>query len=33
MVNRPKTKISDEVGYMALFRDTEGNGMAMHSLA
>ncbi len=32
-INRPKTKISDEVGYMALFTDTEGNGMALHSLA
>ena len=27
----PKTKISDEVGYMALFLDTEGNKIALHS--
>jgi uncharacterized protein len=27
----PKTKISDEVGYMAVFRDTEGNRIALHS--
>ncbi len=27
----PKTKISDEVGYFALFMDTEGNRMAFHS--
>ena len=27
----PKTKISDEVGYMAFFIDTEGNQMAFHS--
>ena len=30
-VTMPKTKISDEVGYMAFFIDTEGNGVAMHS--
>ncbi|MDR3693985.1 VOC family protein [Mucilaginibacter sp.] len=30
-VTMPKTKISDEVGYMASFIDSEGNGMAMHS--
>lgn len=27
----PKTKISDEVGYMAVFRDPEGNRIALHS--
>ncbi len=27
----PKTKISDEVGYMAIFKDTEGNRVAFHS--
>ncbi|MCB0846292.1 MAG: VOC family protein [Bacteroidetes bacterium] len=27
----PKTKISDEVGYMAVFMDCEGNRMAFHS--
>ena len=27
----PKTKISDEVGYMAFFFDTEGNKVAFHS--
>jgi len=26
-----KTKISDEVGYMAFFTDTEGNTVALHS--
>ena len=30
-VTMPKTKISDDVGYMAFFIDTEGNGVAMHS--
>ena len=30
-VMMPKTKISDEIGYMAFFADSEGNGMAMHS--
>ena len=30
-VTMPKMKISDEVGYMASFIDSEGNGMAMHS--
>jgi uncharacterized protein len=30
-VTMPKTKISDELGYMAFFVDTEGNGMALHS--
>jgi uncharacterized protein len=27
----PKTKISDEIGYMAFFIDTEGNRVALHS--
>lgn len=27
-----KTKISDEVGYFAIFKDTEGNRVAFHSL-
>lgn len=27
----PKTKISDEIGYMAIFHDTEGNKLAFHS--
>ena len=27
----PKTKISDEIGYMAGFMDTEGNLVSMHS--
>ena len=27
----PKTKISDEIGYMAFFFDTEGNKLAFHS--
>ena len=27
----PKTKISDEIGYMAHFQDTEGNKLAFHS--
>lgn len=30
-VMMPKTKINDEIGYMAFFTDSEGNGMAMHS--
>ena len=30
-VMMPKTKISDEVGYMAAFVDTEGNGVCLHS--
>ena len=28
---RPKTQITPEVGYMALFLDTEGNRVALHS--
>lgn len=27
----PKTHISDDIGYMAFFLDTEGNTVAMHS--
>lgn len=27
----PKTKIADDIGYMAFFTDTEGNAVAMHS--
>ena len=27
----PKTHISEEIGYMAFFSDTEGNTVAMHS--
>ncbi|HMT28006.1 MAG TPA: VOC family protein [Bacteroidia bacterium] len=27
----PKTKISDEIGHMASFIDTEGNNVALHS--
>jgi predicted enzyme related to lactoylglutathione lyase len=30
-VQMPKTKISDEIGYMAFFTDTEGNIVALHS--
>jgi len=26
-----KTKISDEIGYFAVFRDTEGNHISLHS--
>lgn len=29
----PKTHISDDIGYMAFFMDTEGNAVAMHSQA
>lgn len=27
----PKSKISDDIGYMAIFVDSEGNRVAMHS--
>jgi uncharacterized protein len=27
----PKTHISDDIGYMAMFMDTEGNRVALHS--
>jgi predicted enzyme related to lactoylglutathione lyase len=30
-VTMPKTKISDDIGYMAFFVDSEGNNMALHS--
>lgn len=30
-VTMPKTKISDEIGYMAFFLDTEGNIIGLHS--
>lgn len=30
-VLRPKTQISPEYGYMAIFTDTEGNRLALHS--
>lgn len=30
-VLQPKTLISKEIGYMALFLDTEGNRLALHS--
>ena len=29
---KPKTKISEDHGYMALFLDTEGNRVALHSI-
>jgi predicted enzyme related to lactoylglutathione lyase len=29
---QPKTQITDEYGYMAMFRDTEGNRIALHSM-
>lgn len=31
-VLQEKTQISPEIGYMALFEDTEGNRIALHSL-
>lgn len=30
-IQMPKTKISDEVGFMAFFTDTEGNTIGLHS--
>lgn len=27
----PKTKVTDEIGYIAFFQDTEGNKVAFHS--
>ncbi|MEO6723298.1 MAG: VOC family protein [Ferruginibacter sp.] len=30
-VSMPKTKISDDIGFMAFFEDTEGNAIALHS--
>lgn len=32
MVLLPKTKISDEMGYFAMFKDSENNTMALHSM-
>lgn len=32
-ITMPKGKISDEIGYMAFFIDTEGNAVALHSQA
>lgn len=31
-IEMPKTKISDEVGFMAVIHDTEGNRVALHSM-
>jgi len=28
----PKTKITDEIGYFAVFEDTEGNHICLHSM-
>ncbi|MDZ4822191.1 MAG: VOC family protein [Flavobacteriales bacterium] len=30
-ITMPKTKISDDIGHMAFFMDTEGNVIALHS--
>lgn len=30
-ITMPKTKISDDIGYMAMFIDSEGNQVALHS--
>jgi predicted enzyme related to lactoylglutathione lyase len=30
-ITMPKGKISDEIGYMGFFMDTEGNAVALHS--
>ena len=30
-ITMPKGKISDDIGYMAFFIDTEGNAVALHS--
>lgn len=30
---KPKTKISDEIGYMGLFHDLEGNRIGLHSVS
>jgi uncharacterized protein len=30
-VTMPKTKISDDIGFMAFFTDTEGNSIGLHS--
>jgi predicted enzyme related to lactoylglutathione lyase len=29
----PKTHISEDVGFMSFFADTEGNRMALHAIA
>ncbi|WP_430972379.1 VOC family protein [Sunxiuqinia rutila] len=31
-VIQPKTKITDEIGYYAVFEDTEGNHVCLHSM-
>jgi len=28
---QPKSKVTDEIGYIAIFADTEGNKVALHS--
>ncbi len=28
---QPRTKVTDEIGYIAIFADTEGNKVALHS--
>lgn len=30
-ITMPKTKVSDEIGHMAFFIDSEGNNVALHS--
>jgi len=30
-INLPKTQISADIGYMAMFTDSEGNSVALHS--
>jgi uncharacterized protein len=30
-INMPKTQISEDYGYMAFFKDSEGNAVALHS--
>ncbi len=30
-ITLPKTKISDDIGFMAFFTDSEGNSVALHS--
>lgn len=32
-INMPKTQISPEIGFMAIFSDTEGNNVALHAQA
>ncbi len=31
MITMPKTLITEDIGYMAFFIDSEGNGVALHS--